>query len=92
MKCVHLHIVNCQQVSALWVVLQAAWEQAVVQDILGGMAALRFFCRDLEQAQQQGLAHLHSLHQSDAQVPFLPFSMSDELSAVNESSMERMKW
>ncbi|KAL0047104.1 hypothetical protein WJX82_006637 [Trebouxia sp. C0006] len=44
---------------------QAAWEQAVVQDILGGMAALRFFCRDLEQSQQQGLAHLHFLHQSD---------------------------
>ncbi|DBA78488.1 TPA: hypothetical protein ACH3X2_007976 [Trebouxia sp. C0005] len=46
---------------------RAAREQAVVQDILGGMAALRFFCRDLEQAQQQGLAHLHSLHQAHAQ-------------------------
>ena len=52
-----------------WIVaLQAAWEGAVVQDIMGSMAALRFFCRDLEQAQQQGLAHLHSLHLAEAQV------------------------
>jgi len=68
-------------------VLQVAWEQAVVQDILGGMAALRFFCRDLEQAQQQGLAHLHSLHQSDAQVLFFPTNIYAELSAVTEASI-----
>ena len=67
--------------------LQAAWEQAVVQDILGGMAALRFFCRDLEQAQQQGLAHLHSLHQAHAQVPFLPYNRTEKLPAVTEVSM-----
>jgi len=73
------------------VVLQAAWEQAVVQDILGGMAALRFFCRDLEQAQQQGLAHLHSLHQAHAQVPFLPSDITKELSAVTEASMHLVK-
>ena len=48
--------------------MQAAWEQAVVRDILGGMAAMRCFCQDLEQSQQQGLAHLHSLHQTEAQV------------------------
>ena len=48
--------------------VQATWEQAAVQDILGAMAALRFFCRDLEQAHQQGLARLHSLHQADTQV------------------------
>ncbi len=70
-------------------VLQAAWEQAVVQDILGGMAALRFFCRDLEQSQQQGLAHLHFLHLSDAQMLFLPSNVYEELSAVREASIVR---
>lgn len=70
-------------------VLQAVWEQAVVQDILGGMAALRFFCRDLEQSQQQGLAHLHSLHQSDAQVPFLTSNVREEVTAVTEPSIVR---
>ena len=69
-------------------VLQAAWEQAVVQDILGGMAALRFFCRDLEQSQQQGLAHLRFLHQSD-QVFFLPSNVYEELSAVRAASIVR---
>ena len=69
-------------------VLQAAWEQAVVQDILGGMAALRFFCRDLEQSQQQGLAHLHFLHQSD-QMFFLPSNVYEELSAVRAASIVR---
>ncbi|KAL0038977.1 hypothetical protein WJX77_003833 [Trebouxia sp. C0004] len=63
---------------------QAGWEQAVVQDILGGMAALRFICRDLEQAQQQGLAHLHSLHLSDCQALFLPFNAYEDLLAVTE--------
>lgn len=48
--------------------MQAAWEQTVVGHILGGMAAMRCFCRDLEQRQQQGLAHLQSLHQTEAQV------------------------
>ena len=61
----------------------------MVQDILGGMAALRFFCRDLEQAQQQGLAHLHSLHQSDVQVLFLPPNVYEALSAMTEASRVR---
>ena len=54
--------------------VQAAWEQAVVQDVVGGMAALRFLWRDLEQAHRQGLARLHSLHQADTQVqaPYTP--------------------
>ncbi len=72
-------------------VVQAAWEQAVVQDIFGGMAAMRFFCRDLEQAQQQGLAHLHSLHQADAQVPFVPSNIIEALSAVTKVSMHPVK-
>ncbi|DBB00749.1 TPA: hypothetical protein ACH3X1_000682 [Trebouxia sp. C0004] len=70
---------------------QAGWEQAVVQDILGGMAALRFICRDLEQAQQQGLAHLHSLHLSDCQALFLPFNAYEDLLAVTEVSMNPEK-
>ena len=48
--------------------VQAAWEQAVVQDVVGGMAALCSLCRDLEQAHRQGLARLHSLHQAHTQI------------------------